>query len=279
MRVAINHQTIYRYRVPAKYSIQYLRLTPISGPTQRVLSWRLKGPGTLRPWTDSFGNAAHVLVVDAPHQEIRITAVGEVEIADGGKPLLADAEPQPPDVFLRSSRLTEADDTVRRFAGGFRPAFAGNPRKGLDSLVAGIRQTIAFEPKSDTARPTASARQALDRRSGACQDHAHLFVSCCRSLGVPARTVTGYLCTDAAEDGGMTSHAWAEAWLDGAGWLSFDVANRLSNAKAHVKLAVGMDYLDAAPVRGIRRGGGSDEQDIEITVTDARRLKERQQQQ
>jgi len=71
----------------------------------------------------------------------------------------------------------------------------------------------------------------------------------------------------------MASHAWAEAWVDGAGWLSFDVTNRMSNAKAHVRVAVGLDYLDAAPVRGIRNGGGKEEMEVEVQVGDARKAK------
>ena len=90
---------------------------------------------------------------------------------------------------------------------------------------------------------------------------------------MPARYVSGYLCTDQAGDPGMASHAWAEAWVDGAGWLSFDVTNRMSNAKAHVRVAVGLDYLDAAPVRGMRNGGGGEEMEVEVQVGDARKAK------
>jgi transglutaminase-like putative cysteine protease len=277
MRVAINHETIYRYHAPAAYSIQYLRLTPVTGPTQRVLSWKLQTPGNLKPWVDGFGNIAHVLVVDEPHEEIRITAVGEVEIADGGKFLLSDPEPHPPELFLRSTRLTDPDERVRRFAGGFKPAVISNPHKGLDKLMAGIRETVEYRP--GVTHVATSARQALDAKAGVCQDHAHLFVTCCRSLGVPARYVSGYLCTDTAGDERMASHAWAEAWVEDGGWQSYDVANRMSNAKAHVRVAVGLDYMDAAPIRGLRRGGGSEELEVEVSVTDARKIKEKQQQQ
>jgi transglutaminase-like putative cysteine protease len=271
MRVAINHETIYRYRTETNYSIQYLRLSPISGTSQRVLSWKLASAGNLRPWTDGFGNAAHVLVVEGPHQEIRIKAVGEVEIADFGKPLLAESEPHAPEMFLRPTRLTEADDRVVRFSGGFKPALTGNPRKGLDNLVAGIRQSI--ETKAGQTQSPTTASQALDKRTGGYQDQAHLFISCCRSLGVPARYVSGYLCSDQHDESGMSSHAWAEAWVDGAGWFSYDVANRMSNAKAHVRVAVGLDYLDAAPVRGLRQGAGNEEMEVEVTISDARKLR------
>jgi transglutaminase-like putative cysteine protease len=267
MRVAINHETVYRYHSPANYSIQYLRLTPLSGPNQRVISWKLSTPGNLRTWTDGFGNQAHVLVVDEPHDEIRITAMGEVELADSGSPLLSEHDPLPPEIFLRSTRLTEPDDRIRAFSNGFRPGIISNARKGLDGLMAGIRDTVEYRP--GVTHSATSARQALDARAGVCQDHAHLFVTCCRSLGLPARYVSGYLCTDAVGDERMASHAWAEAWVEGSGWLSYDVANRMSNAKAHVRVAIGLDYMDAAPVRGVRKGGGDEELDVEVTVGDA----------
>lgn len=274
MRVAINHETIYRYRTETNYSVQYLRLYPISGAGQRVLSWKLSGPGNLRPWTDGFGNAAHTLVVEGTHQEIRIKAMGEVELADVGTPLLADAEPHPPELFLRPTRLTVPDERVIRFAGGFKPAVSGNPRKGLDTLVAGIRQSIEVKPDPDLPVPTAA--QVLERKEGGARDQAHLFITCCRGLGVPARYVSGYLCADGQDEMAVSSHAWAEAWIDGAGWFSYDVANRMSNAKAHVRIAVGLDHLDAAPVRGHRRGAGSDEMEVEVTISDARKLKQAQ---
>jgi transglutaminase-like putative cysteine protease len=92
---------------------------------------------------------------------------------------------------------------------------------------------------------------------GVCQDHTHAFLACARSLGIPARYVSGYLCTEDASH--LASHAWAEAWLDDA-WYSFDVTNELARPERHLKLAVGLDYLDACPVRGMRRGSGLGEQ-------------------
>ena len=271
MRVAISHETVYRYARPADYSIQYLRLTPLSGVTQRVLNWKLVAPAPLVPWTDAFGNSAHVLVMDKPHEEIRVRALGEVEIADAGKPLLSDGEPHAPELYLRETRLTQADAEVRAFARRFLSGDAATASARLGMLMRGIRDVVEYRP--GVSHVATSASEALDAGAGVCQDHAHLFVSCCRAIGVPARYVSGYLCTEDSGDAAMASHAWAEAWVDGAGWLSFDVANRMSNAKAHVRVAVGLDYLDAAPVRGVRRGGHGEALDVEVVVGDARKLK------
>jgi len=277
MRVAINHETVYRYHSAANYSVQYLRLTPPSTTTQKVLSWKLTTPGDLVSWTDGFGNLAHVLVLDEPHQEIRVTAMGEVEIADGDIPLLSEGEALPPDVYLRPTRLTEVDDRIRSFCGGYLAGINANPRKGLDNLMNGIRETVEYKP--GITHVGSSARQVLDARAGVCQDHAHLFVTCCRALGLPSRYVSGYLCTEVAGDDRMASHAWAETWIEGAGWLAFDIANRLSHTKAHVRVAVGLDYQDAAPIRGVRKGGGDEELEVEVTVGDARKVIEKIRQQ
>ncbi len=270
MRVAINHETVYRYNAPANYSIQYLRLTPLSSIRQRVLSWKLITSGKLNAWTDAYGNASHVLVVDRPHEEIRVRAIGEVEIADGGRPLMTETEIHAPELYLRQTGLTEADESITGFAAGFREALTVNKRTGLDRLMKGIRKRVSYQP--GVTHAATSARQALAAGAGVCQDHAHLFVSCCRDLGVPARYVSGYLATESVGEAGMASHAWAEAWVDGAGWLSFDVANQQSNTKAHVRVAIGLDYLDAAPVRGVRKGGGAEAMEVEVRVGDPRKM-------
>ncbi|NQD94490.1 transglutaminase family protein, partial [Pseudomonas sp. CrR25] len=108
-----------------------------------------------------------------------------------------------------------------------------------------------------------SAAEAFAGRQGVCQDHAHAFLACARSLGIPARYVSGYLYAGNSEH--LASHAWAEAWLDGA-WYSFDVTNCLARPERHLKLAVGLDYLDACPVRGMRRGGGSEQMHAQVEV-------------
>ena len=100
-----------------------------------------------------------------------------------------------------------------------------------------------------------SADEALAARNGVCQDHTHVFLACCRSVGIPARYVSGYLYTpDSAH---VAMHAWAEAWLNDR-WNTFDITNNTCSPNQHLKLAVGMDYLDACPIRGVRFGGGSE---------------------
>jgi transglutaminase-like putative cysteine protease len=264
MRVSIVHETVYRYRSPATYSIQYLRLSPQPSRRQKVVSWKLDAPAPLRRWVDGFGNDAHVLVLDRPHGEIRVRARGEVVVQETSE-VIEEPGPHAPPLYLRPTRLTEATGPLGDFAEQFRADVGRDPRNALESLMMGVRERVDYQP--GITHSATAAHEAFDARAGVCQDHAHIFVAACRRLGVPARYVSGYLGTES--DNRMASHAWAEAWVEGEGWRSYDIANRLRPAGRHVRLAVGLDYLDACPVRGFRRGGVGESLDVEVRVNDA----------
>ncbi|KRW59923.1 transglutaminase family protein [Pseudomonas sp. TTU2014-080ASC] len=256
MRLSISHDTTYHYEDQVRTSIQYLRMTPHKSERQQVLSWTLELPRPARPQLDPYGNILHVLTLDEPHESIVIRAKGEVDIDDLRE---AEHEAGSPLPFLRSTRLTTADEALREFAiinsGGRRD------RTGMIDLMHALNEHIAYQPGA-TAVDT-SAAESFAGRKGVCQDHAHTFLACARSLGVPARYVSGYLFTESEEH--LASHAWAEAWLDD-GWYSFDVTNSLARPERHLKLAVGLDYLDACPVRGMRRGGGAEQMHAKVEV-------------
>lgn len=245
MRLSIHHDTTYRYAERVRASIQYLRLTPQDSVRQRVLDWQLDLPQGARAQRDGHGNILHVLTLDEPHQAIVIGARGQVEIDESCESESDAASPLP---YLRSTALTEVDAGLR----GFARQVCGErrDRAALIELMEALHQRMPFSPGATRVETTAVEAFALGL--GVCQDHTHVFLACARSLGIPARYVSGYLCTAGSPE--LASHAWAEAWLDGA-WYSFDVTNRLVRPGRHIKLAVGLDYLDACPVRGMRRGG------------------------
>jgi transglutaminase-like putative cysteine protease len=273
MRVAIVHETIYRYEHPAHYSVQYLRLTPRSSGRQKVVSWKLETPGPTREWTDAFGNESNLLVVERPHSEIRVRARGEVDVLDVAGPI-DDPGPQKPDVYLRTTKLTTVDPSLAGFAADYRGTSTRDRVACLDQLMHAIRERMEYR-RGATDSATAAA-DAFSRRAGVCQDHAHVFVACARWLGIPARYVSGYL---AATGGDLASHAWAEAYVDGEGWFGYDVANRTSPAGSHVRVAVGLDYQDACPVRGFRRGGAGESMVVDVRVQDATRYAKQEQEQ
>jgi transglutaminase-like putative cysteine protease len=252
MLLSVWHSTVYRYATEVARSTQYIRLSPAASPRQRVVDWRLELPVPSVTMTDAFDNLTHVLTLDAPHQEIRLLARGRVEVddADDGEP----AGRINPRVFLRATPLTEPDDAIRGFVAPLRGLVRSRPLMGVTDLMHALVERMPYEKGYTSVESTAAQSFAAGR--GVCQDHAHVFVACCRELGIPARYVSGYVYTPDREH--VASHAWAEAWLSNR-WVSFDVSNAGKAGEAHLKLAVGLDYLDACPVRGVRLGGGEEE--------------------
>jgi len=257
MRLSISHETTYHYDDQVRSSIQYLRLTPHDSERQKVLSWKLTLPREARAQVDPFGNILHVLSLEEPHESIIIGARGQVEIDATCE---AEHESQSPLPFLRVTRLTEPDEAIRSFAA----AQCGKriDRTALIDLMQALNQHRTYT--QGATEVDTSAAKAFAGRSGVCQDHTHAFLACARTLGVPARYVSGYLCSEDSDH--LSSHAWAEAWIDDA-WYSFDVTNQLAIPERHLKLAVGLDYLDACPVRGMRRGGGAEQMHAKVVVS------------
>lgn len=257
MRLVINHDTAYHYESIVRASIQYLRLTPQESVRQRIHSWELELPRPAQAQRDPFGNVLHVLTLDEPHDEIHIHARGLVEIDESQE---SESEAGSPLPYLRSTSLTEIDPALRAFAE--QHVATNRDRQGLITLMEALADHMVYTPGSTQVDSTAA--QAFARQVGVCQDHTHAFIACARSLGLPARYVSGYLCT--ADSGHLASHAWAEVWLNDA-WYSFDVSNRLARPERHLKLAIGLDYLDACPIRGVRRGGGTEWMHAQVSVT------------
>lgn len=257
MRLSVRHETTYNYADQVRGSIQYLRLTPQESARQHVVNWQLDLPVQVRAQLDPYGNILHVLALDKPHDSIVIGARGVVEINEhsDGERCSSSAFP-----FLRPTRLTQPDEALRSFAR--QTCGERRERAALIELMHGLAQAMPYTPGSTTVETTAA--EGFAAGAGVCQDHTHAFLACARSLGIPARYVSGYLYSD--DTSHLASHAWAEAWLDGT-WYSFDVTNGMSRPERHLKLAVGLDYLDACPVRGMRRGGGGEQMHAQVYVS------------
>jgi len=275
MRLVIQHRTVYRYSEPATYSIQYLRLTPRRDNRQRVMSWHLGVPAHTSESQDAYGNAVRVLVMDQAHDQIVLDVEGVVDTPEDVDGPRENESPLNPHVFLRQTPLTAAEPNIQEFAGQYAALTASDLPAGLFELMNGIRRAVRYEQGSTNVQTAASA--VLAQGAGVCQDHSHVFIACCRALGVPARYVSGYLYSELDTVFQAASHAWAEAWVDNLGWLSFDVANSQLTGTAHLRLAVGRDYLDACPVRGVRFGGGDETMDVNVRVMTTQQQLQQQQ--
>ncbi len=270
MLLNIEHRTHYTYSESVNYTIQQLRLTPKDGFGQHVRRWDIRVNGHLHRFEDAYGNAAHTLVLDTPHHEITIVASGEVET---GLDIPATDDILPLDIYLRNTPLTNWHNELKTFAAQYAGEIAGKDSGWLEDLMHEIVRLVPYARGSTVVDTDAAAAFRLG--SGVCQDHAHIFIACCRSLGLPARYVSGYLFT---EDGSlMESHAWADMWMEPQGWQSFDVSNDCRTNELHVRLAVGLDYRDACPVSGMRAGGGLETMGVSVRVNQANTSQQAQQ--
>ena len=252
MKIRVDHVTHYAYDAPVRHSAQYLRLVPAASARQRVLEWRLETPGNPLEMRDGYGNILHLFTVERPASEIRIRSTGVVETSAA-----IDEAPDEiklsPVVFLRQSALATADAAIGEFAEGFRRR-AGT-LSGLRDLAVAILGRLPFQ--AGVTGPHSTAAEAFQAENGVCQDHTHVFIACCRYLGIPARYVSGYIHEPRFPESQVAGHAWAEAWVVDR-WRSFDVTNGGPAGEHHLRVAVGPDYLDACPVRGVRSGGGQE---------------------
>lgn len=265
MRLSIEHETHYRFGRPAHHSIQYLRLTPRGDPNQSVIAWQVSTPGKLKRWTDGFGNTVHVSVQNGMHDELPVVVRGEVETIDMFGVVPAE-DGLPPLMFLRATRYTEVEGGIAELAAPFAERMRDEGTiAGLHAVMDCLHHTIAYKPGFTDVE--SAAAQALEHGCGVCQDHAHLFIACCRVLGLPARYVSGYLLNRDGGGGRLASHAWAEAFVEDLGWVSFDPTNNKCATDAYVRLAIAFDYAGACPIRGIRKGGGTEEMSVRVTIT------------
>jgi transglutaminase-like putative cysteine protease len=265
MRLTISHTTSYSYDSPVTRLAQVIRLCPLSTPGQQVLHWHVRGNDgkPLQGVRDGFGNVCHFHSVTSATRHVSIAVEGVVETHDTGGVSTGAHEPLPSLFYLAPTEYTRSDADIAALAEAVRRPDAVET---LHTLMQVVRDRIDYVV--DSTAVTNTAREALTQGRGVCQDHAHVMISAARLLGFPARYVSGYLWSpEHSED--VASHAWMEALVEGLGWTGFDAANRQSPTDAYVRLAVGRDYADAAPVRGVRVGGQTETLAVKVQVQNA----------
>jgi transglutaminase-like putative cysteine protease len=288
MLYRIRHRTCYRYDVPANLCHNEARLRPLDLPGQRCLSWKLKidpEPEFHRSRRDSFGNHIDYFSIQRPHPELTITAESEVEVLSHGQMALEAGGPwdQMKRILLGSKDAASLD--ARAFtlpspqipllpvlADFARPDFPEG-RCILEAVAAfnsRIHREFNFDPDFTTvATPVV---EVLDNRRGVCQDFAQLMIASLRSLGLPARYVSGYLETLPPPGkpkmvGADASHAWVSVFVPAQGWIDFDPTNNLRPAERHITVATGRDFRDVSPLRGVTVGGANHHLKVSVDVS------------
>lgn len=269
MRIRISHSIAYAYAEPVRQLRQVLRLTPRDHDGQHVMSWRIEPniDGRLRSSQDPFGNLVHDFSADGPIENYAIEINGMVETVDLAGVIRGVVEKVPPAVFMRDTLLTEPSAALRAFvaeAGGK----GGSDLSRLHALMEAVHAEIDCVPTGE--RVGIGANACLEAREGIPQDVTHVFMACARSLGAPARYVSGYVAESDTLPHAGGAHAWAEAYLPDYGWIGFDCANGLCPTDTHIRVANGLDYADAAPVRGARSGGTGESLLVEVRAQAAK---------
>jgi transglutaminase-like putative cysteine protease len=265
MRLGVHHRTSYRFTEPQRRIVQLARLTPAHTSCQHVVSWAIDVDcdARLRSGRDGYGNETTMLYIDGPIEALTIAVRGEVLTEDHAGVLTGAPEPLPQAVFLRSTDLTEADAAITDLARTAHDADHGSLAR-MHRLMGLLGERMRFDTsRMDVAR---RAAEALAAGSGVCQDFAHVFVAAARSMGVPARYVSGHLYRRDGSGAQAAAHAWAEACIEDLGWVAFDAANGICADDAYVRVAVGLDYREAAPLAGARVGGGHEHLDVTVEV-------------
>lgn len=264
MQIQIRHETRYDYDRDVAFSSQLLRLTPRDHAGQRVLAWRVT-TGDDRPLVrtdDGYGNAIHLTATTGAHAGTLAVAEGRVETTDTSGVVRGAVERLPPIFFLRATAATRPDEALTAFAGEI--AGVADTLERMHALLGAVRDHVDYV--LGATGPETSAAEAFAQRRGVCQDHTHIFLSVARATGVPARYVSGYLVPLTGQATSDAAHSWAEAYIDDLGWVGFDVANGICPTEAYVRVAIGLDALEAAPVRGIRRGEADESLRVAVDV-------------
>lgn len=271
MRIRISHETRYRYDVAPTGIFQMLRLTPRNHDGQYVVNWRIDVSADCRldAHEDAFGNVVHAFTAQGPFADLRVLVDGEVETGATHGIVRGAVERFPPSLYLRDTSLTRVDPAIVEFARKSRNKWETDRLAGLHELMERVRGEIVYD--ADPTHVGTTAAEAFALRRGVCQDLTHIFIAAARSLDTPARYVGGYFHRADGVTRQEAGHAWAEAFVPELGWVAFDPANGICATEAHVRVAIGLDYLGAAPVRGTRYGGSGERLSVAVHVDQSAR--------
>lgn len=264
MRLQIHHRTAYHYDTPVPYAIQTLRLAPGGHDGLRILHWQVRGDSRkeLPAYRDGYGNTVHCHTVKRHHSSSAVSVEGVVETNDTNGVLTGVQETLPPAFFLRPTPLTTPSPRLMELA-----KQASSQAAVLDRLHEAMRLVNeAVQYRAGHAHTGTTAADVLERGAGACLDHAHVFITVARLMGVPARYVSGYLWTCGTSVNEEACHAWAEAWVEHLGWVGFDPSHVICPTEAYVRIASGLDYWSAAPIRAVRRGEATERMEVRVHV-------------
>ena len=285
MIYSVRHTTTFRYEPAVRESLMEVRLQPRSDGDQRCLSFDLKvdPPASVMQYRDFLGNVVHHFDIAAPHSQLTVAAQSSVEVQLAPAPRVADCgDWNDLDALMANgdswemllpSHFARSTPELEELAQELKCERRGNPLALLTELNAAIYRLFAYVPQS--TKVDSPIEDALRTRQGVCQDFAHIMIALVRRLNIPCRYVSGYMFhrdekeKDRSLEG--ASHAWIEALVPRLGWVAFDPTNNLVGGDRHIRVAIGRDYADVPPTRGVYKGEAQSELSVSVTVSPADR--------
>lgn len=261
MRLKIYHRTEYHYEKSVHHSIQELRLIPRTEAGQLIHSWKIYAPARLTESVDAFGNLSHIFVMETNYADMILEAEGEVETSAAYE-YFDEPNSLSPYYSLQQTDLTDPSEKMVTFFKSNLPTEPSIPQ--LLELAEAVKDKIVYITGSTHFETKAA--ESFELGAGVCQDHAHIMLGLCRESNIPARYVSGYF--HASSSPNLASHAWVDVCvdIDKGHWISIDVTHACLTDERHVRLAIGRDYTSAAPVKGVRSGGGKEELLARISI-------------
>lgn len=280
MAYSVRHITRFRYEPEVRESVMEVRMQPRTDARQRCLSFSLdvNPRANVMVYRDFFGNAVHHFDIPGQHDLIEVGALAVAEVLP---PLVAtaseagdweelDARVVQGDYWemLLPSQYARPTELLEKLREHLDLKRRGNPLELLQELNAAVYEFFEYAP--NTTKVDSPIDEALESRRGVCQDFAHIMIALVRQLKIPCRYVSGYLFhEDSAKDrspAGAT-HAWVEAYLGELGWVAFDPTNNLLGSERHIRVAIGRDYADVPPTRGVHKGEAGSELSVMVSVS------------
>jgi transglutaminase-like putative cysteine protease len=282
MIYSVRHITTFHYEPAVRESVMELRLQPRSDSRQRCLKFHLDvdPSANIMEYSDFMGNTVHHFNLAESHTQIKVTSQALVEIDPEPAPSPLEAgtwadldaliEKEDHWEMLLPSQFSQSSESLQILAKELNCARRETPLALLLELNQAIYRTFAYVPNS--TKVDSPIDEALQSRQGVCQDFAHIMIALGRQLRIPCRYVSGYLYRgdhdkDRSVEG--ASHAWMEALVPGAGWIALDPTNDCLGEGRHVKVAIGRDYSDVPPTRGVYKGGAHSELSVAVMVSPA----------
>jgi len=283
MIYSVRHTTTFRYEPAVRESVMEVRMQPRSEGNQRCLSFNLdvNPPANITQYRDFTGNTVHHFDIAGSHTEVKVTAQSTVQVQSLPAPRPSeagdwddlDALTAGDDYWemLLPSEFAHSGEALGQLAQELKCERREGPLELLTEVNEGIYKLFAYVPNS--TKVDSPIEDALRARKGVCQDFAHIMIALVRPLRLPCRYVSGYLFHRETDDGRRdrslegASHAWVEALVPRLGWTAFDPTNNLIGGDRHIRVAIGRDYADVPPTRGVYKGEAHSELSVAVTVS------------